>query len=96
MNAIEGRPTVAILIDTPKADVDLYSRIMDHKNHIYKNSFTDRYNCVFCIYYEHYPTVQQAISREKEIKKWRREKKDLLIGTLNPKWEDLWNDIRNW
>jgi len=75
---------------------DLYSRIMDHKNHIYKNSFTDRYNCEYCIYYEHYPTIQQAIAREKEIKKWRRDKKNALINTLNPKWEDLWNDIKNW
>ena len=75
---------------------DLYSRIIDHKNHIYKNSFTDRYNCAFCICYEHYPTIQQAITREKEIKKWRRNKKDALINTLNPKWEDLWNDIKNW
>ena len=75
---------------------DLYSRIMDHKNHIYKNSFTERYNCEYCIYYEHHPTIQQAIAREKEIKKWKRDKKDALINTLNPKWEDLWNDIKNW
>ena len=75
---------------------DLYSRIMDHKSHIYKKSFTDRYNCELCIYYEHYPTIQQAIMREKEIKKWRRKKKEDLINTLNSKWEDLWYDIKNW
>lgn len=42
---------------------------MDHQNHIYINSFTDRYNCVFCIYYEHYPTIQQAIARWQEKRK---------------------------
>ncbi len=40
--------------------------------------------------------IQQSIAREKEIKKWRREKKDALINTLNPKWEDLWNEIKAW
>src|SRR4029078_5202279 len=75
---------------------DLYSRIMDHKSHIYKKSFTDRYNCELCIYYEHYPTIQQAIMREKEIKKWSSQKKEDLINTLNSKWEDLWYDIKNW
>ena len=48
------------------------------------------------MYYEHYPTIQQAIAREKEIKKWRREKKDALINTLNAKWEDLWSEIKEW
>jgi len=75
---------------------DLYARILDHKNHVYANSFTDKYNCVHCMYYEHFPTIQQAIAREKEIKKWRRDKKDALINTLNPKWEDLWNEIKTW
>ena len=75
---------------------DLYSRIIEHKSHTYKKSFTDRYNCELCIYYEHYPTIQQAIMREKEIKKWRRKKKEDLINTLNSKWEDLWYDIKNW
>ena len=76
--------------------VDLFSRIMEHKNHTYKNSFTDRYNYELCVYYEHYPSIQQAIAREKEIKKWRRSKKDALINTLNPEWEDLWKDVKNW
>ncbi len=75
---------------------DLYYRILDHKNHVYKNSFTDKYNCEICIYYENYSTIQQAIGREKEIKKWRREKKNSLINTLNPKWENLWSVIKNW
>ena len=41
------------------------------------------------VYYESYGDIRAAISREKEIKGWRREKKNELVRTLNPKWEDL-------
>jgi len=41
------------------------------------------------VYYETYYYVRDAIAREKEIKKWRREKKNDLVLTLNPKWEDF-------
>jgi predicted GIY-YIG superfamily endonuclease len=40
-------------------------------------------------YYEQFDDVRDAISREKEIKGWRREKKNQLVQTLNPKWKDL-------
>ena len=40
-------------------------------------------------YYETYYDVRDAIAREKEIKKWRREKKNDLVRKLNPKWEDF-------
>jgi predicted GIY-YIG superfamily endonuclease len=41
------------------------------------------------IYYERFDKPRDAISREKEIKGWRREKKNDLVRALNPKWEDL-------
>jgi len=75
---------------------DLFSRIKEHKEHYYKNSFSDRYNLEYCIYYENYPYIEEAINREKEIKKWRREKKEKLINSLNPYWTDLWDEIKNW
>ena len=75
---------------------DLYSRIREHKQHIHKNSFTDKYNLEYCVYYENYPFIQEAINREKEIKKWRREKKVILINSLNPGWMDLWEEIKLW
>lgn len=75
---------------------DLRSRINDHKIHLYPNSFTARYNLVFCVYYETFTSIEEAISREKEIKKWRREKKDELISGLNPQWVDLWTEISEW
>jgi putative endonuclease len=69
---------------------DLYSRIMEHKQHIYKKSFTDKYNLEHCVYYESLSTIEEAIAREKQIKKYRREKKELLINSINPEWKDLW------
>jgi len=47
------------------------------------------------VYYENYGDVRDAITREKEIKGWRREKKNALVRTLNPKWEDLGQKLFN-
>lgn len=68
---------------------DLYVRIQEHKNGINKNSFTYRYNLHYLVYYEFCSTIEEAIAREKEIKKWRREKKENLINSINPLWNDL-------
>jgi putative endonuclease len=51
--------------------------------------FTRKYKVHRLIYYESFDDPQQAIAREKEIKKWRRQKKDDLIRAANPKWDDL-------
>ena len=75
---------------------DLYYRVLEHKQHYYKGSFSDKYNLEICVYYEDFSTITEAIEREKEIKKWRREKKDKLINSLNPKWSDLWDEIKEW
>jgi len=47
----------------------------------------------YLIYYEHFTEVEQAITREKQIKGWRREKKDKLISELNSEWRFLDDDI---
>ena len=47
---------------------DLCRRIYEHKNHLIKNSFTDKYNLEICIYYEEYQTIEMAILREKDLK----------------------------
>jgi putative endonuclease len=75
---------------------DLQIRIRQHKDHYYPNSFTAKYNLEYCVYYENFYSIEEAILREKQIKKWRREKKEALINSINPKWEDLWKDIQNW
>jgi predicted GIY-YIG superfamily endonuclease len=49
--------------------------------------FTKKYRCHRLVYYESYQDVQVAIGREKQIKRWRREKKIALIEKLNPRWQ---------
>lgn len=75
---------------------DLRSRIVQHKEHLFPASFTARYNLCHCIYYESFFSIEEAIAREKELKKWRREKKTRLINTLNHEWKDLWEEIKEW
>lgn len=67
----------------------LERRLWLHSNNRHEPSFTKRYKVGRLIYYESFSDVSAAISREKEIKGWRREKKNELVQTLNPKWEDL-------
>jgi len=77
---------------------DLIRRVYEHKNHLIKNSFTDKYNLEYCIYYEEFAYFDLAINREKELKKWNRQKKEDLINKKNPEWKELVNEkgfIRN-
>jgi putative endonuclease len=67
---------------------DLQRRIYEHKNKSVRG-FTSRYNVNKLVYFEHMTDVLQAIAREKEIKKWRREKKNRLVESMNPEWKDL-------
>lgn len=69
---------------------DLVQRIYQHKNNV-TQGFTARYRCKNLVYYEQHSTMDNAISREKQIKSWRREKKVRLIEDFNPNWEDLYN-----
>lgn len=69
--------------------VNLKKRIKEHKDKIYKKSFTDTYNLDKLIYFETFETVAEARKRERQIKKWNREWKENLINDMNPNWEDL-------
>ena len=71
---------------------DLERRIFEHKEKSVKG-FTEKYNIGKLVYYEQTSEVDSAIAREKEIKKWRREKKDKLVETMNPAWRDLSDDF---
>jgi len=71
---------------------DLIRRVYEHKNHLIKNSFSDRYNLEYCIYYEEFAYFDLAINREKELKKWNRQKKEELISKKNPEWKNLVNE----
>ena len=63
-------------------------RLWHHEN-TEKRTFTKRYKVNRLVYYECYNDIRDALSRETQIKGWRREKKNQLVETLNPKWEDL-------
>jgi putative endonuclease len=71
---------------------DLCRRIYEHKNKLI-TGFTSKYNLCKLIYFEQTNDVNAAIAREKEIKNWRREKKDRLVEKTNPEWNDLSEDI---
>ena len=67
---------------------DLRRRVYAHKNKIFKG-FTSKYNTNKLVYFETFQDIRVAIKREKEIKKWRREKKNKIVQLRNPKWRDL-------
>ena len=67
---------------------NLKRRIYEHKNKLIKG-FTEKYNLNKLVFFEETQDVNSAIAREKEIKKWRREKKNQLVNRMNPNWKDL-------
>ena len=67
---------------------DLERRIYEHKNKLV-DGFTKKYNVEKLVYFETTSDVLVAIEREKQIKKWRREKKNQLVVGMNPEWKDL-------
>ena len=67
---------------------DLERRIFEHKNKTVKG-FTTRYNVDKLMYFEKYSNINEAIKREKQLKKWNRQWKIDLIEEKNPKWNDL-------
>ena len=75
---------------------DLVSRILEHKQKKYSNSFSAKYNLNILVYYENFPSIEEAIKREKYIKGKVRKWKNELISVKNPRWEDLWFEIENW
>jgi putative endonuclease len=67
---------------------DLQRRVYQHKNGLV-NGYTKRYQIHRLIYFEETLDIKVAIEREKQIKRWRREKKVRLVEIMNPEWRDL-------
>jgi putative endonuclease len=67
---------------------NLENRVAEHRAGI-ASVFTCRYNVHTLVYAEEYRMIDDAIAREKEIKAWRRSKKDALVQAVNPTWADL-------
>ena len=68
----------------------LRRRVREHKEHIDPKSFTSRYHVDKLVYYEVYSDTLTAIEREKQLKSWNRKRKDQLIESVNPQWDDLY------
>ena len=72
---------------------DLVRRVYEHKNHLIRNSFTARYNVDRLVYYEYTNNPISAIEREKQIKGWNRARKNKLVESKNPTWDDLYEKL---
>ena len=71
---------------------NLERRVLEHRTPDTK-SFTIRYHCHKLVYYEEYSSIDEAISREKQIKSWSRSRKDKMIDLMNPDRKDLMPQI---
>ncbi len=70
---------------------DLHKRVWQHKQQEFEG-FTDEYDVDRLLYWESFDDVRVAINREKQLKRWRREKKVRLIEQLNSSWKDIARD----
>jgi putative endonuclease len=71
---------------------NLVARVWQHKNNVVEG-FTQKYNVHSLVYFEEHSSPNDAIVREKQIKKWKRCWKVRLIEEQNPEWKDLWEQI---
>lgn len=71
---------------------NLQKRIWEHKNKVIEG-FTEKYNVDRLVYYEETNSVETALKREKQLKRWHRQWKINLIKEFNPKMKDLFEDI---
>ena len=68
---------------------NIYARVQQHKKAKDKSSFTAQYRVNRLVYCEVFDNIYDALDREKQLKRWRREKKLHLINKVNPAWKDL-------
>jgi putative endonuclease len=71
---------------------DLVRRIYEHKEKLL-DGFSKKYGLDKLVYYEIFDSVIDAISREKQLKNWKREWKIELIKKMNPEWKDLYSEV---
>ena len=95
---MERNPCVYILASKPNGTLyigvtsQLPQRIYQHKHNLVEG-FTKKYHVHRFVWYELHETMDSAISREKALKKWRRQWKIELIEKMNKDWNDLYNLI---
>ena len=71
---------------------DLIKRVWEHKNNVVEG-FTKQYSLHALVWFELHETMESAIQREKNIKKWKRAWKIKMIEKKNPVWRDLYSDL---
>ena len=71
---------------------NLVRRVWQHKNNFIKG-FTERYSTHTLVWYESHDTMENAITREKQLKNWQRAWKLRLIEQNNPQWKDLYPEL---
>ena len=95
---MERQPAVYILASKRNGTLyigvtsNLPKRAWEHREG-FGDGFTKKYNVHRLVYYELFEDMQNAITREKRLKKWRRAWKIRLIEEKNPDWHDLWSQI---
>ncbi len=91
-------PTVYILTNKERGTLyigvtsDLVKRIYQHRNANIKG-FSDQYKTHRLVYFEQFNDMYEAIKREKQLKKWKRQWKLELIEKSNPSWKDLYIEL---
>ena len=71
---------------------DLIGRVAEHRDGAVQG-FTKRHDIKLLVYFEEHSEIDEAIRREKLLKRWRRAWKLALIESRNPQWRDLWIDL---
>ena len=104
MHKTKGTHNYYVYIITNKTKTVLYigvtnnlkERLYYHENPTADSKhFTHRYNCKYLLLFEQYQSINLAIDREKQLKKWSRKKKEWLIERKNPNWNFLNNDVND-
>lgn len=72
---------------------DLIRRVYEHREHLDPDSFTSKYGVHKLVYFEQKNDVKSALEREKQLKGWRRSKKNALIESMNSEWKDLYPEL---
>ncbi|UPG84402.1 GIY-YIG nuclease family protein [Luteibacter aegosomatis] len=71
---------------------DLVKRVWQHREK-FVDGFSSRHDVSRLVWFETHPTMETAILREKQIKRWKREWKTRMIESFNPYWRDLFDDV---
>jgi putative endonuclease len=71
---------------------NLVKRVLEHREHVVPG-FTQEHDVTRLVWYECHESMEAAITREKQIKEWRRDWKINLIQAMNPEWRDLYDEV---